>query len=63
MVLSGYPSDLYESRLQGWNRAEFRNPRKLRRGNSVVQSVEVLWSNRPWAGQLELTADNKDPND
>jgi DNA adenine methylase len=56
VVLSGYPSDLYDARLQGWARAEYRNPKKLRRGSSTVSSVEVLWSNRPLAGQLALGA-------
>ena len=52
VVLSGYHSDLYDAHLVGWAMAE--------RTASAFQSsrrVEVLWSNRPWAGQMNLTVD------
>lgn len=50
VVLSGYPSDLYDSTLVGWARDE-TVATSLNRGGPAV---EVLWSNRPWAGQQVL---------
>lgn len=56
VMLSGYPSELYDDYLQEWSTDEYLNPKKMRCGNSEVSSVEVLWSNRPFCGQLALEA-------
>lgn len=53
VVLSGYPSQLYDSRLADWHRVELR----ARTGNArqgEQERVEVLWSNNPLGRQEPL---------
>lgn len=50
VVLSGYSSDLYEQLYPDWDRFEFR----ARTGNGKTpERVEVLWSNRRIAGDVQ----------
>jgi DNA adenine methylase len=49
VVLSGYPSDMYDNTLAGWHRTQAEVP-AMQRG----RAVEVLWSNRPWPRQQQL---------
>jgi DNA adenine methylase len=53
VVLSGYPSPLYDELYEGWHWAECSSST----GNGTAGSqarTEVLWSNRPFAGQGAL---------
>jgi DNA adenine methylase len=54
VVLSGYDSPLYAELYQGWHRYE----QSTMTGNATAAKgrTEVLWSNRPLAGQDELFA-------
>ncbi|WP_232005974.1 DNA adenine methylase [Mycobacterium sp. 852013-50091_SCH5140682] len=53
VVLSGYPSDLYETALKGWDRIEI--PHMTGQGNGTNQGrTEVIWSNRPISDQRSL---------
>lgn len=53
VVLSAYPSDLYEDALRAWHRLEI--PHSTGQGNGKNQArTEVLWSNRPIAAQRSL---------
>jgi len=56
VLLSGYPSALYEELYAGWWRAERTVPRPTSNtsGGRGTAAVEVVWSNRPLAGQLRL---------
>ena len=46
VVLSGYPSDLYDAAMECWDRIEI--PHMTGQANGVGQSrIEVIWSNRP----------------
>ena len=46
VILSGYPSDLYDQRLyKDWHRAEF--PAWTTQCNEMRERTEVVWSNRP----------------
>ncbi len=45
VVLSGYPSSVYEQWYQGWYRCELRAATS--QGGQHVGRTEVLWSNRP----------------
>jgi DNA adenine methylase len=50
VLLSGYPSDLYDELYDGWWRAEqrvVRNAASRRGGPEVSHATEVVWSNRP----------------
>jgi DNA adenine methylase len=52
VVLSGYPSDLYNRRLYpDWHRTSF--PASTGQGGTWANRTEVLWSNRP----LRISAD------
>lgn len=44
VVLSGYPSQLYDTALAGWDRIEI--PTTTAQGGSSQARTEVLWSNR-----------------
>lgn len=53
VVLSGYPSPLYDLELYpDWHRAEI--PARTTQGGSDTARTEVLWSNRPFAAEASL---------
>jgi DNA adenine methylase len=53
VVLSGYPSDLYDRELYaGWDRHSF--PASTGQGGTWANRTEVLWSNRPLGSQPAL---------
>lgn len=54
VVLSGYPSPLYDSLYVGWHRHEIAAV--ANNGNGDKSRTEVVWSNRELAGHLELFA-------
>jgi DNA adenine methylase len=56
VILSGYASPLYDELYAGWHQVRVRiaRPSTNRLGHSGTAGVEVLWSNRPIASQLEL---------
>jgi len=45
VILSGYPSDLYDSHLSTWNRRTFDLPNNAAAGKSKQRETEVLWCN------------------
>jgi DNA adenine methylase len=45
VMLSGYPSDLYDSRLRNWNRHEFTLPNQAAGGKQKRLMTEVVWCN------------------
>ena len=49
VLLSGYPSPLYDELYEGWFRIErmMRRPSTNRRGHQGPAGCEVIWSNRP----------------
>ena len=49
MMLSGYPSDMYEEYLQGWKRMEFRGT-----AEHAGLRTEVVWMNYEPPGQISL---------
>ncbi len=59
VLISGYPSPLYAELYDqaGWWRAEraVDKPSSLTSGGRAARGVEVVWSNRPLAAQLQLT--------
>jgi len=53
VVLSGYPSDLYDRELYaGWDRHTIAA--NTGQGGKWAERTEVLWSNRPLGGQPQL---------
>lgn len=52
VILSGYPSPLYDELYAGWHRRAFSA--STGQGGSWESRTEVLWSNRPLTSQLEL---------
>ncbi|BDY33191.1 DNA adenine methylase [Mycolicibacterium mageritense] len=53
VVVSGYPSDLYDDALRGWDRVEI--PHMTGQGNADNQArTEVIWSNRSITDQRSL---------
>ncbi|MCV7255281.1 DNA adenine methylase [Mycobacterium hackensackense] len=53
VVLSAYPSELYETALAGWHRLDI--PHMTGQGNGENQArTEVIWSNRPISMQHSL---------
>lgn len=53
VVVSGYPSELYDDALCGWDRVEIHTMTGQSRGESRGRT-EVVWSNRPIADQRSL---------
>jgi DNA adenine methylase len=55
VLLSGYPSPLYDELYADWWRVEHHTfrPTTSRLGNRAP-ATEVIWSNRPLASQLRL---------
>lgn len=47
VVLSGYPSDLYDDALREWDRVEFAAGTGQSTRGEWLQRTEVLWANRP----------------
>jgi DNA adenine methylase len=45
IMLSGYPSALYEEMLSGWSRYTFDLPNNVARGAQKERETEVLWCN------------------
>jgi DNA adenine methylase len=45
VMLSGYPSELYDSRLVGWTRHAFDLPNNAANGKAKRRETEVLWCN------------------
>ena len=62
VLVSGYPSPLYAELYEGWWRLErtVQRPTSNVSGGRGAAAVEVVWSNRPLAAQLELAADAGD---
>lgn len=56
VVVSGYPSPLYERLYAGWDRVDI--PTTTGQGGSRQDRVEVLWSNRPIADPQLFALDN-----
>lgn len=54
VVLSGYPSQLYNEALAGWDRVEFSTSTSQGKVSSASKRTEVLWCNRPITQQAEL---------
>jgi DNA adenine methylase len=46
VVLSGYPSPLYDARLAGWRRVVFDMPNHAGQGKTKQRREEVIWINR-----------------
>jgi len=45
VMLSGYPSELYDARLRGWTRHEFAVPNQAAGGKKKRRMVEAVWCN------------------
>src|SRR5262249_31131809 len=45
VMISGYPSELYDQRLRGWERHEFTIPNQAAGGRQKRMMTEVLWCN------------------
>ncbi len=45
VMLSGYPSELYDRRLADWKRHEFALPNQAAGGKQKRQMTEVVWCN------------------
>jgi DNA adenine methylase len=45
VMISGYPSELYDGRLAGWDRKEFDLPNNAAGGDEKRRMTEVLWTN------------------
>jgi DNA adenine methylase len=47
VMLSGYPSELYDGELQDWRRHEFELPNQAAGGKEKRRMTEVVWCNFP----------------
>lgn len=56
VLLSGYPSPLYDELYGDWHRTEVavQRPTTNRRGSTGRAGLEVVWSNRPLSHQADL---------
>jgi len=54
VVISSYPSPLYDELYAGWHRVDLRAGTGQAVGHGWQERTEALWSNRPMARQLEL---------
>lgn len=45
VMLSGYPSELYDKELHDWTRREFALPNQAASGKQKRRMIEVVWSN------------------
>lgn len=59
VLLSGYPSPLYDELYGDWERVEVavQRPTTNRRGSTGSAGIEVVWSNRPLSHQTALFED------
>jgi DNA adenine methylase len=59
VLLSGYPSPLYDELYADWWRVEQRvqRPTSNQRGRTGAAGVEVVWSNRPLPVQEDLLSE------
>lgn len=59
VLLSGYPSPLYDELYGDWDRVEVavQRPTTNRRGSTGTAGMEVVWSNRPMSQQITLFED------
>jgi DNA adenine methylase len=55
VMLSGYPSAVYDEALAGWSRCTFDLPNNAASGKEKERETEVLWCNFPLPG-LEWTS-------
>lgn len=62
VVLSGYPSEQYNDALAGWDRVTFATGTGQSARGVRSTRTEVLWSNRPLAGQPGLWEDHSKPH-
>lgn len=62
VLLSGYPSPLYDELYGDWDRVEVavQRPTTNRRGSTGIAGQEVVWSNRPLSRQTALFEDLDD---
>ncbi|MFF7171127.1 DNA adenine methylase [Streptomyces pseudovenezuelae] len=62
VLLSGYPSPLYDELYGDWERVEVavQRPTTNRRGSTGTAGLEVVWSNRPLSRQPALFGDVPD---
>jgi DNA adenine methylase len=68
VMISGYASTLYDTRLSGWSRHEFRLPNSAASGVMKRDMTEIVWCNfksDPTARQgldaTDCSADRRDP--
>jgi len=45
VMLSGYPSEMYDKTLHDWNRREFALPNQAASGKQKRRMIEVIWCN------------------
>jgi DNA adenine methylase len=45
VMLSGYPSELYDHELASWNRHDFDMPNHAAAGKQKGRETEVVWTN------------------
>jgi DNA adenine methylase len=45
VMLSGYPSEMYDRSLEGWTRHEFTLPNQAAGGKQKRRMIEVVWCN------------------
>ncbi len=56
VMISGYASELYDSRLTGWSRQEFDLPNNAGSGEHKRRMTEVVWMNFQLNSQSEVAA-------
>jgi DNA adenine methylase len=60
VMISGYASRMYDTRLAGWARHEFRLPNNAAAGVMKRDMTEVVWCNFTPINQSEVPADATD---
>ncbi len=51
VMISGYASELYDSRLGAWDRREFELPNNASNGKQKRRMTEVVWCNFKFASK------------